>query len=320
MTWLFSIATLVYADQLFSMLLFGNWHADLQILDLSLVRWPTVYRFSILRMISFNLDAHWALLEQQRNTTTTTTTTTNTTASIDSVAISIESDATQPHAASSPSSSSASSGATIERLEIGSDDEQLKRWERQSHAVHYYHYAFYIAYVLYAPLTIAGPIVSANAFMAQVFHHQWRISRNYILFYVARWVLYVLVLELAIHHLFVFAAVNSGAFVTAIHNWLTVAQTMNFGFIVVELMWFKFLVIWRFFRLWCLLDNMQVPENMTGCINSNYTIRGFWRVWHSSFNRYDRSSDPSSRPLCCLISMYHACCFVIHRACGLVGG
>ena len=27
-------------------------------------------------------------------------------------------------------------------------------------------------------------------------------------------------------------------------------------------MWLKFLIIWRFFRLWALLDDVEVPENM----------------------------------------------------------
>ncbi len=38
--------------------------------------------------------------------------------------------------------------------------------------------------------------------------------------------------------------------------------------------WFdlQFLVIWRFFRMWALVDGIQVPENMLRCICNNYDI------------------------------------------------
>ena len=34
----------------------------------------------------------------------------------------------------------------------------------------------------------------------------------------------------------------------------------------------QFLVIWRFFRMWALVDGIQVPENMLRCICNNYDI------------------------------------------------
>ncbi|CAE7740794.1 gup1 [Symbiodinium sp. CCMP2592] len=51
-------------------------------------------------------------------------------------------------------------------------------------------------------------------------------------------------------------------------------------------MWLKFLCIWRFARLWALCDGIDVPENMQRCVCNNYSLSGFWRGWHASFNRW----------------------------------
>lgn len=262
MTWIYNVVTLLYADQLFGVLLFSNLHESLEFLDLTFVRWPTVYRMAILRMISFNLDAHWAYLQAQA------------------------SGKLQAHRGAADDDKPLADD-DVERVEIDGDDEQYKRWERRSQPVRLYNLGFYLSYTLYAPLIIAGPIISANAFMAQVQYHRWRISGAYLALYVVRWLTYVAVLELGIHYMLVFAGIKSGAFAEAIQNYLSISEIMYYGWMCVQLMWFKFLVIWRFFRLWSLLENIEVPENMNGCINCNYTVRGFWRIWHYSFNRYD---------------------------------
>lgn len=59
-----------------------------------------------------------------------------------------------------------------------------------------------------------------------------------------------------------------------------------FCFVLLKLMWLKFLIIWRFFRLWALLDGIETPENMSRWMTDNYTLKGFWRGWHCSFNRW----------------------------------
>lgn len=58
------------------------------------------------------------------------------------------------------------------------------------------------------------------------------------------------------------------------------------GFVFLIFMYMKFLIIWRFFRLWALFDGMNCPENMNRCINNNYTFSGFWRSWHRSLNEW----------------------------------
>lgn len=58
------------------------------------------------------------------------------------------------------------------------------------------------------------------------------------------------------------------------------------AFITLNVMWLKFLCLWRFARLWALLDGVECVENMQRCMNNNYSIVGFWKGWHASFNRW----------------------------------
>ncbi|KAJ4836646.1 hypothetical protein Tsubulata_036533 [Turnera subulata] len=64
---------------------------------------------------------------------------------------------------------------------------------------------------------------------------------------------------------------------------LFAAQVLNF-------MWLKFLLIWRYFRLWSLICGIEAPENMPKCINNCYNLEGFWKNWHASYNKWLVSS------------------------------
>lgn len=33
-------------------------------------------------------------------------------------------------------------------------------------------------------------------------------------------------------------------------------------------------------------DGFEYPENMNRCMSNNYTVEGFWRSWHRSFNQW----------------------------------
>lgn len=62
---------------------------------------------------------------------------------------------------------------------------------------------------------------------------------------------------------------------------LQIAMIVLFNLVLI---WLKLLIIWRFFRLWALLDGIEAPENMIRCVTNNYSALGFWRSWHKSFN------------------------------------
>ncbi|KAI6143846.1 glycerol uptake protein 1, partial [Pisolithus thermaeus] len=44
------------------------------------------------------------------------------------------------------------------------------------------------------------------------------------------------------------------------------------------------LLPWRFFRLWSLASGIDPPEHMVRCMANNYSMTGFWRGWHRSYN------------------------------------
>lgn len=56
------------------------------------------------------------------------------------------------------------------------------------------------------------------------------------------------------------------------------------GYFSLIFMYLKFLIIWRFFRIWALFDSIFAVENMPKCIFNNCTFRGFWQGWHASIN------------------------------------
>lgn len=87
---------------------------------------------------------------------------------------------------------------------------------------------------------------------------------------------------------------------------------------VLNFMWLKFFLIWRYFRFWSLVGflgitfflihvdfrvtfgienvlstnkSMQIngiapPENMPRCVNNCHSLESFWKNWHASFNKW----------------------------------
>jgi D-alanyl-lipoteichoic acid acyltransferase DltB (MBOAT superfamily) len=58
------------------------------------------------------------------------------------------------------------------------------------------------------------------------------------------------------------------------------------SFSILKWIWLKFVVIWRFFRFWAIIDGIEPPENMSRCMSNEYCFEGFWRMWHRSFNQW----------------------------------
>lgn len=58
------------------------------------------------------------------------------------------------------------------------------------------------------------------------------------------------------------------------------------SFVILKWIWIKFLVIWRFFRIWAIFDGVESHENMGRCMSNNYCFEGFWRMWHRAFNQW----------------------------------
>jgi membrane-bound O-acyltransferase GUP1_2 len=139
----------------------------------------------------------------------------------------------------------------------------------------------YFAYTYYLPLFIAGPILSFNAFSAQVRQSQSTISARMLGKMIVQLVLMLFMFELSLHYVY-YHAFNEFDLWKHRLNPMDVALT---GFLTLNFMYTKFTIIWRIFRVWALLDGIDTPENMLRCVNNNHTFAGFWRSWHGSFNK-----------------------------------
>jgi D-alanyl-lipoteichoic acid acyltransferase DltB (MBOAT superfamily) len=89
-----------------------------------------------------------------------------------------------------------------------------------------------------------------------------------------------LTLEYALRRYPVFAVASSCI------SSLTPAVATTAVFLLLNLMWLKFAVMWRLSRLWAMLDGVCAPENMLRCLCNSFSISGFWRGWHASFNAW----------------------------------
>ncbi|KAG1680809.1 hypothetical protein FOA52_008142 [Chlamydomonas sp. UWO 241] len=153
--------------------------------------------------------------------------------------------------------------------------------------LHEYSLANYLAYTLYPPLYIAGPIATFNAFAAQI-SKPVPPALKQVALYAARWAFALLCLEALTHTLYFNSIARHRAWGALERAGLTLTPLAYAGgsYWIIVFMWLKFTVIWRFFRLVALADGMDVPENMTRCVCNNYTVQGFWRSWHASYNQW----------------------------------
>ncbi|XP_019191131.1 PREDICTED: putative membrane-bound O-acyltransferase C24H6.01c isoform X1 [Ipomoea nil] len=139
----------------------------------------------------------------------------------------------------------------------------------------------YLCYLFYAPLYIAGPIISFNAFASQLDTPQKTYQLQDVVWYGFRWVFSLLLMELMTH----FSYFNAFA-VSGMWRYLSPMDVFIIGYGVLNFMWLKFFLIWRYFRFWSLVNGIEPPENMPRCINNCYSLEIFWKNWHASFNKW----------------------------------
>jgi D-alanyl-lipoteichoic acid acyltransferase DltB (MBOAT superfamily) len=145
-----------------------------------------------------------------------------------------------------------------------------------------------LTYILYWPLYMAGPIMSYNDFYNCIDNEQdltqsstETLSRRGIIVYTARWLFCIALIEILLSNYPVFAIQRSGLLYT-----LSPSQLAATLYLTLQLMWLKFLLIWRFFTLAARIDGIDPPENMLRCVSNNYSLSQFWRGWHASFNKW----------------------------------
>ncbi|BEI92502.1 uncharacterized protein CcaverHIS019_0501300 [Cutaneotrichosporon cavernicola] len=148
----------------------------------------------------------------------------------------------------------------------------------QAHPEADYSLVNYLAYTLYPPLYIAGPIMTCNDFVWQL-QRPLDITNRERIKYLIRFAFCMLAMESIIHTMYVVAIKDARAWVG-----MTPAQLSMIGFWNLVIVWLKLLIPWRYFRLWALFDGVDAPENMVRCVANNYSVLGFWRSWHRSYN------------------------------------
>lgn len=142
-------------------------------------------------------------------------------------------------------------------------------------------FSIYLCYLVYAPLYIAGPISSFNVFASQLDMPQNNYSKREVAWYGLRWIFSFFLMELMTHscHYNAFA-------VSGLWKQLSPMDVFIIGYGVLNFMWLKFFLIWRYFRFWSLISGIETPENMPRCINNCYSLESFWKNWHASFNKW----------------------------------
>ncbi|KAJ7129335.1 MBOAT, membrane-bound O-acyltransferase family-domain-containing protein [Mycena epipterygia] len=153
-----------------------------------------------------------------------------------------------------------------------------KQRQLTAHPEFIYSYLNYMSYVLYPPLYLAGPIMTFNDYIWQ--HRKpLTIPRSTVLGYSIRFLISLLTMEFILHFMYVVAMKDTKAWIGD-----TPAQMAMIGFWNLIIVWLKLMILWRFFRLWAMLDGIDAPENMIRCMANNYSTLGFWRSWHRSYN------------------------------------
>ena len=139
----------------------------------------------------------------------------------------------------------------------------------------------YLGYVLYAPLYIAGPIVTFNCYSSQLKSPTgFSLKEKYKL---AAWTAFLIILvDVLLHYSCLYNI--SANFLW--EDWKNPIELGALGFFTLQFMYLKFLCFWRYFRCAALFNEIEPIDNMTRCMHNSNTFSGFWRSWHASFNKW----------------------------------
>uniref|UniRef100_A0A7S3LVY8 Uncharacterized protein n=1 Tax=Palpitomonas bilix TaxID=652834 RepID=A0A7S3LVY8_9EUKA len=154
--------------------------------------------------------------------------------------------------------------------------------ERDPPCIDCFSFLSFLAYILYPPLFIAGPIVTYNAFVNQLFHTGFGQAKTGLML-IVRALFWAFVLEVLLHFVYLYAVSVDRLWLLPGLSPFYVAST---GYFTLNFMYIKFLSIWMYFRGFSHVDGVISPNNLIRCVNNNYTFTGFWRQWHASLNKW----------------------------------
>ncbi|XVF41014.1 hypothetical protein PTKIN_Ptkin01aG0246500 [Pterospermum kingtungense] len=183
-------------------------------------RWHICFNFVVLRMISFGYDYHWAHQDSCFDQ--------------------------EKH---------------IQRCHVCKSGKTCYQILQERNArINDFTFTAYLSYLVYAPLYIAGPIISFNAFISQLDVPQNHYSIIEVTWYGLRWLFGLSVIEL-MTHLFYFNAF------AASDSWKTLSPM-------------------DIFIIGYGIAGIEAPENMPKCVNNCHNLESFWKSWHASFNKW----------------------------------
>lgn len=260
-TWIFNLLVL-YCNEVFSGYKFGDvFGTQFAFLDQhkGMFPWFWVFNMSMLRMVSFNTDLFWSVNNRQ-------------------ILAKDGSEITfHIHKSTCDQCSANGEGSCYWwREKLNANVSEFTFWR-------------YFAYVFYVPLIIGGPIISFNAFNSYLNRPQTSYNTRSLILYALRWAAIFLFFEVYLHYIYPWAVMSgvtrSGERIWVALKW-NAADMAVMSYLLLNALFLKFLLIWRFFRLWALVDGIETIENMDRCISNLYSIESFWKSWHRSFNRW----------------------------------
>jgi protein-cysteine N-palmitoyltransferase HHAT len=187
--------------------------------------WHLTLNLLVLRLISFNLDLHWAVKAAKGDAPPAVT--------LHKHGVTVTTAADKKHDDDPvivTGSTAAAAAAAV--VDVPSERGRV----RTPHPLDSYNLHTCIAYCFYTPLYLAGPILSYNAFVSYM-RSPAVPSRGYLLQYTVRLLLAVVLLESVLRVAPTFALARSGLF-----RQLTPGSLAVFGYAVLNAMWLKFLV------------------------------------------------------------------------------
>lgn len=251
-TWVFNVGIL-FLNEFCQGYRFAALSPNLALLDNYgglIPRWEIFFKFTILRCISYNMDYYWSLDAPPSAQTTS-------------------------HQPVSPHQ------ATLLPTLTGQPPPSERERVSASCPPTCRSLLTYFSYTLYSPLYLAGPILTFNDYISQS-RTSTALSPRRTALYGLRFVVALLVMEVQLHYIYAVAICSSSPDWSA----YTPFQLSMLGYFNLHTIWLKLLILFRFFRLWSLVDDIDPPENVVRCMSDNYSTLSFWRGWHRSYNRW----------------------------------
>jgi D-alanyl-lipoteichoic acid acyltransferase DltB (MBOAT superfamily) len=157
-----------------------------------------------------------------------------------------------------------------------------------------YSFLMYWSYVFYLPLYLAGPISFYNSWASYIERPQtewnhWKSAKELI-----KLVVYYIAFEIFLHYFYVSAIAYNRLWSTRYSDYWKGIGMEPLSHLEIFILcchvcicwWLKFLIIWRTFRIWAILDGVYVPDNMSRCLYNMTFFKQFWRNWHITFYQW----------------------------------